>query len=168
MGASELPPDEESQRPSAPNPAPASKNPSETSWIKRRLVGTGGRRAPTTHFTLGQAAYVLGFHGIGSFVISGGVNFGIACGEFSSSFCLPCSVFFFFSFLLLNLDSRHYVLDVSIFFSLFHHYGPFFVSLPILSRKVESGSFEFWCFISPGWSDSSQHDVKVQLLLLPG
>lgn len=31
---------------------------------------------------LGQAAYVFGMHGVGSLVISGGINFGIACGEF--------------------------------------------------------------------------------------
>lgn len=101
MGTSELPPDEE-----APSPSPAApRHPSETSWLRRRLVGTGGRRAPTTRFTLGQAAYVLGFHGVGSFVISGGVNFGIACGEFllSLSSLLIAFSSVFHHFCLVNL-----------------------------------------------------------------
>ena len=114
MGASELPPDEEASSPSSP----ATKHPSEASWIRRRLVGTGGLRAPTTRFTAGQAAYVLGFHGVGSFVISGGVNFGIACGESSFLSLKSSCVFhliFHTTFVLVNLCRT---------FSLFRHTGP--------------------------------------------
>lgn len=45
---------------------------------------------------------MLGFHGVGSFVISGGVNFGIACGE--SLLPLPVPFCFPFSLPFTSLD----------------------------------------------------------------
>lgn len=71
-----VPEDVEDARPTAPAPAPA-----EMSFFRRWVLGPG-RREATSRMGLGQAAYILGFHGFGSLVISGGVNFGIACGEY--------------------------------------------------------------------------------------
>lgn len=69
-------------QPASPGPRTANESTpgSALSWIKRQILGPG-RRAPTKSMSVGQAAYVFGMHGVGSLVISGGVNFGIACGE---------------------------------------------------------------------------------------
>lgn len=50
------------------------------------------KRTPSGKFTTHQLLYVFGSHGVGAFVISGGINFAIAYGKsfllFSSSFLL--------------------------------------------------------------------------------
>ncbi|SPO04775.1 uncharacterized protein DNG_07460 [Cephalotrichum gorgonifer] len=54
----------------------------QPSFLRRMLRGPGAPRAATDRLTAGQAAYVFGMHGLGSLVISGGVNFGIACAMY--------------------------------------------------------------------------------------
>ena len=101
MGASEIPEDHNVPRtpethatttttPGSPARAPPSGSGSTSAlgaaaaWVVRQIKGPG-RREATERMGLGQAAYVFGMHGVGSLVISGGINFGIACGKFLMS-----------------------------------------------------------------------------------
>lgn len=48
-----------------------------------------GPLAPSDSFTAHQLFYVFGIDGVGAMILSGGINFGIACGMFGSLCLFP-------------------------------------------------------------------------------
>lgn len=60
---------------------PLSNYPTHTSNDQPPSVLRPDKRVPSTKLTLHQFLYIVGSHGIGAMIISGGINFAVAYGE---------------------------------------------------------------------------------------
>lgn len=66
-------------RPALPDPATDSDDTTVAAPAADETLQVG-LLAPSTQFTTHQLFYVFGIDGIGAMILSGGINFGIACG----------------------------------------------------------------------------------------
>lgn len=55
--------------------------------LSPRSLRIPDKRTPSAKFTTHQLLYVFGSHGVGAFIISGGINLAVAYGEFVLSLC---------------------------------------------------------------------------------
>lgn len=65
------------------NELPLSNYPTRPSSDQPSSVLRPDKRVPSSKLTVHQFLYLFGSHGIGAMILSGGVNFAIAYGEFS-------------------------------------------------------------------------------------